>query len=186
MARRRAQSSTSWTKAVISGACAAASSSDPMTYTVPAPATKLLRIEPGLLRAGKCAGRDLGIGEAGDRVAQGLPDARAGLLDDSLSLLQGSPHRRELRVAAQDGGGFGVEIVLAPTDELLEGRPGQGGREQVGGQHVDGSSFEEGMVTTAIGGVAGGGPEQGFGPPFGCLDGGAAADRVPSDSGSPS
>ena len=114
MASRRAVSRTSWTNAVISGAWAAASSLGPDHVDGAAGADERVGVEPGLLGVGEGAVGDVGVGEAADGVAEGLPDPGPGLLDHGLGLLQGAADRGELGMVAEDVGGFGVGVVLAP------------------------------------------------------------------------
>ena len=142
-ASRRAASRTCWTKAVMSGACAAASSSEPITYTVPPDRTNVSGSNPALFGVGEGAVGDVGVGEAGDGVAEGLPDPGPGLLHHGLGLLQGAADGGQSGMAAEDVGGFGVGVVLAPGRRTRDRRAGQAGGEQVGGEDVDGAAFEE-------------------------------------------
>ena len=110
-----------------------------------------LRVQADGSGGGEGVGDDVGVGEAADGVAEGLPDAGAGLVDDPLGFLQGAADRGELRVVTEDGGGFGVGVVLAPPDEVGDAGVGEGGGEEVGGHHVDGAAFEERMIPGAVG-----------------------------------
>ena len=116
----------------------------------------------------------------------GFPDTGSRLLHNGLSLLQGPSNGCELRTAAQDPGGFGIKIVLAPADEVVQRCFGDAGGEQVGGQHVDGAAFEEGVVAgLAFVGVSGGCPEESLGAALGCLDRRTTANRVPTHGARP-
>jgi hypothetical protein len=143
-------------------------------------------VEAGLFGVGEGGLGKVGVGEAADGVAEGLPDAGPGLLHHVLGLLQGAAHGGQSGMVAEDVGGFGVGVVLAPGHELRNRSTGQVGGEQVGGEDVDGAALEEPMIAGPVGAAAvAGGGDEGLGAAFRRLHRAAVLDRGPVDASRP-
>ena len=145
-------------------------------------------VEAGLFGVGEGAVGEVGVGEAADGVAEGLPDPGPGLLDHGLGLLQGAADGGEARGGRGGCRRLRCRCRSGTSHELRDGRAGQGGGEQVGGEDVDGAAFEERDGSrrrrcAVAGGGADAGPGRGVSPPSPWCSPGSGDQRTRSRPG---